>query len=400
MIRQRTHKNLSSSHRNLLPQIPEHKTQNAAEIYSQLFNSSSDPILILSSGLQIEYANAAADKFFNFSPAHAKNRYFKDCVTAESLHRVNAALKEVRRKISQIRIELDAIDSHRQRVTLEVAIFPVLDGKNITGYWLVLRDVSQQRQIEELVRESEKMEAIQYLVSGTTKELQHPLLAILKRIQSIESKYDGRSFEYVSFKEFTYIMDFLKVISKQIKNCYDTTAKLTSLNKKRLKFESNYCQSNAVIREVARLKEQNFKNSNVNLKLRLFDKLHAVGLGELELSQIIGHIVDNALQAMPAGGHLTIVTSNLSDSHQVKIEISDEGVGISPEDLPHIFEPFFTTKQRGVDRSVGLGLSIVYSLVKAAHGEIHVKSSLRKGTSVQLIFPVAIHGKMPHHSRK
>ncbi len=120
----------------------------------------------------------------------------------------------------------------------------------------------------------------------------------------------------------------------------------------------------------------------------------------LELSQVISHIVENALQAMPAGGHLTIVMSNLSDSHQVKIEISDEGVGISPEDLPHIFEPFFTTKQRGVDRSVGLGLSIVYSLVKAAHGEIHVKSSLRKGTSVQLIFPVAIHGKMPHHSRK
>ncbi len=226
------------------------------------------------------------------------------------------------------------------------------------------------------------------------------MMSILKRIEDIENKYRRRSFEYVSFREFTGIMDFSAIMHQQVKYCYDTTAKLANLNKKHLKFESNYCQANNVIREVARLKEQVLKNSNIKVKLRLFANLSLTALGEIEFNQIISHLIDNAMHAMPGGGQLLISTSNLPDARVIRVEISDSGVGISPEDLPHIFEPFFTTKQRGVDKSAGLGLSIVYSLVKAGHGQIHVKSSLRKGTTVELILPIAHHGKDLPHSRK
>ena len=78
--------------------------------YAQLFNGASDPILILLPDLQIEYANSAADKFFNFSSAYSKGRYFKDCLTADSLHKINAAVKQARREVSQFRLELEAID--------------------------------------------------------------------------------------------------------------------------------------------------------------------------------------------------------------------------------------------------------------------------------------------------
>ncbi len=392
-------------HKNIHPRLPTSPQKPLRHIVplehcAALFNGSSDPVLILSLNLQIEFANIAAEKFFNFSQGQFKGRYFKDGLTPESLQKIHTAIKQVNRQSAQFRLELDAIDGHRQRVTMEVTIFPICEHNHIKNYHVTLRDVSQERQIEELIREAQKMEAIQYFVSGTTKELQHPLLAILKRIESLENKYRGRSFEYVSFKEFTHIMEFLEVMRKQIKSCYDTTTKLSSLNKKRLKFESNYCQANAVIREVIRLKEQNFRNANIKIRLRLSEKLSPVGLGELELGQVISHIIDNAIHAMPAQGQVTVVTTNQAETHQVKIEISDTGVGISPEDLPHIFEPFFTTKQRGAERSAGLGLSIVYSLVKAAQGQIRVKSSLRKGTSVYLVFPLADHGKTHHRLRK
>ncbi len=94
MIEQSPHKNFISARTNSPAKLSEHKLQNASEIYSQFFNGSSVPILILSSDLQIKYANSAADKFFNFLPTNSKARYFKDCVTADSLHKVNAAIKD------------------------------------------------------------------------------------------------------------------------------------------------------------------------------------------------------------------------------------------------------------------------------------------------------------------
>lgn len=400
MMRNPSTKSSTISRRKPLIQLAADKFSIGTDLYAQLFNGSSDPILILSINLQIEYANTAADKFFLLSGSGLQGKYLKEYLTAESFPRILSAVKHIQREVSQFRLEIIAVDAHRQEIVMDVTIFPIVDKKSIRSFHVVLRDVSQERQIEELVREAQKMEAIQYFVSGTSKELQHPLLAILKRIESIESKYRGRSFEYLSFKEFTHIINFLEVVRKQIKYCYGITEKLTNLNKKRLKFENDYCQANTVIREITRLKKQSFKSLDVHLKLRLSGNLSSIGLGELEFNQIINHIIDNALQAIPAGGCLSIVTSNIVNSHQVRIEISDNGVGIAPENLPHIFEPFFTTKQHGVDRSAGLGLSIVYSLVKAGHGQIHVKSSLRKGTTVQLIFPVAEHVKELQHSRK
>jgi len=270
-----------------------------------------------------------------------------------------------------------------------LTVSPRIEGKTVTGFYLNIRDFSHERQVQELVRESQKMEALQYFVSGTTKEIQHPLLAILKKIEGFEKKYVGRSFEYVSFKEFTQIMDFLKGIHGQIENCYKTTAKLTNLNKKHLKFESQYCSATDVIREIVKLKDANLQSERVKFRLRLSDKLPLISLGEIELTEIMNHIIDNALQAMPAGGQLTVASALTNGGHEVRIDISDDGVGIAPEDLAHIFEPFFTTKQRGAQHSTGLGLAIVYSLVKAAHGQIKVESSLRKGTTVHLTFPVA-----------
>lgn len=391
MLKHRTLKDVIPANGHSSIKFSANNPNNFGEVCFQFFGGASVPILVLSLDLRVYYANPAAQKIHHWVRAGSKGASFKDYVGADVWQKMIAAIKKVKQKRSECRLELNVRDAHGDQTTLKVTVFPLFENNAIAGFWLILRDVSQERQIQDIVHESQKMEAMQYLVSGTTKELQHPLLAILKRIESLMSKYHGRSFEYVSFKEFTHIMDVLSIMRRQIKNCYETTEKLTRFNKKRLKFEQNYSQPNVVIREVVRIKEQNFKNSNVTLKLRLFDKLPTVNLGELELNQILGHIVDNALQALPAGGQITIATVSLPDSQQVKIEISDNGVGISPEDLPHIFEPFFTTKQRGVERSAGLGLSIVYSLVKAANGQIHVKSSLRKGTIVQLVFPVARH---------
>jgi len=93
----------------------------------------------------------------------------------------------------------------------------------------------------------------------------------------------------------------------------------------------------------------------------------------------------NAIQAMAAGGTITVRASRDVGDY-VRVDVSDTGVGIKPEDLGHIFDPFFTTK--GVGRGTGLGLSVSYGIVKKQGGYIEVKSRVNEGTTFSVFLPL------------
>jgi len=102
-----------------------------------------------------------------------------------------------------------------------------------------------------------------------------------------------------------------------------------------------------------------------------------------EVQQAIVALLVNAVEAMPEGGRLTLAASASPDS--LHVEVTDTGVGISPQALPHIFEPFFTTKEAG--SGVGLGLSVVYGIVQRHKGRIEVDSQPGRGTTFRIELP-------------
>jgi len=87
---------------------------------------------------------------------------------------------------------------------------------------------------------------------------------------------------------------------------------------------------------------------------------------------------------MPGGGSIEIEASQDSPGY-LRVDVSDTGIGIKPEDLEHIFDPFFTTK--GVGRGTGLGLSVTYSIIKTHGGYIEVKSEVNVGTTFSVFLP-------------
>ncbi len=111
--------------------------------------------------------------------------------------------------------------------------------------------------------------------------------------------------------------------------------------------------------------------------------LPAQNLPGSDLATALGNILDNALDAMPTGGRLYVVTS--VHDHEVRIEIEDTGQGISPAHLPRVFEPFFSTKE--VDQGSGLGLSVSYGTVKSLGGDIVISSQPGQGTRVVVTLP-------------
>ncbi len=249
-----------------------------------------------------------------------------------------------------------------------------------------LVDLSSRVGQEERLRELSKMQALGLFVSGTAQEVMHPLEAIRVLVRKILEKYQAREFEYIGFREYEEIMKSIEHIANRVDNCCEITEKLLKLNKKRAGLQKKRSDLNQVIKSTSQILSQQMSLSNIQLTLKLSPSLPLAAVEEGEVSEIMSHIVANAIQAMPSGGDLHI-KSYWGDDQMIHLEVKDEGVGIPKEDLPRIFEPFFTTKQRGVGKNIGLGLSIVYSIVKGAGGDISVRSSLTHGTIVSILLP-------------
>jgi two-component system NtrC family sensor kinase len=107
-----------------------------------------------------------------------------------------------------------------------------------------------------------------------------------------------------------------------------------------------------------------------------------------QLRQVFLNLLSNAKDAMPEGGELTINTQG--NGKQVRVQVTDTGVGIKPENLDKIFETFFTTKTDTV-KGVGLGLSVCYGFIKDHGGDITVESQLGVGTTFNVVLPTEDH---------
>ncbi|MBI5894837.1 MAG: hypothetical protein HZB24_02075, partial [Desulfobacterales bacterium] len=103
------------------------------------------------------------------------------------------------------------------------------------------------------------------------------------------------------------------------------------------------------------------------------------------MQQCLMNLFFNAIEAMPKGGTLTVTGGNIVNDKRVWLSITDTGNGIKPEDLPRIFEPFYSTKGNG--KGVGLGLSMVYGIIREHNGTIEVQSEPGKGSTFKMVLP-------------
>ena len=227
------------------------------------------------------------------------------------------------------------------------------------------------------------------IISGLAHELDSPLKSISARTKKLINDYKNRDFEFISFKDFKVIIATLEQLDRQLEHCSQTTTRMLYVGKRLSRLEENKSQINDVIKNISGDLSLQLKSARVKLVLRLGKELPLVTLGPVECHQVVHNVIINAIQAMPGGGIIKVRTFFDKVRGGVGIDITDDGVGISPDHLPKVFEPFFTTKERGIDKSAGLGLSIIYSIVNAVEGNVLIKSSLRNGTTVQIFLPVS-----------
>jgi two-component system NtrC family sensor kinase len=193
--------------------------------------------------------------------------------------------------------------------------------------------------------------------------------------------------------------DYLSLMTPELERCGKIVSGLLSFSRESV-LEYASINLNEVLEAVIALIHHKLELQSIKLATHLYPGLLWVRGNASRLEQCLLNLVFNAMEAMPEGGDLWVM-SELDAAHkQVRVEIRDTGSGIDAENQNHIFDPFFTTKEAG--QGTGLGLSIAYGIVKNHSGHIRVKSDAGKGSSFFLQFPFLLlprNGMEDNHGR-
>lgn len=268
----------------------------------------------------------------------------------------------------------------------EITISPIRNSKgNITHFVAIKRDITEQAIIEKQLYEFQKMEAIKTLTRGFAQDL---------------DDYIGAVVGYTDL----VLLDVRKnsITQRNLKQILNASKKAKKLFNQLLLF-SNETNTNKRPVELSLILAKNIENvihslpDNIKFNKNIKSKLSLILASSSQIHEVINNLFSNAIYAMKEKGGVLSVEINeyyseinsiitkkyIEPGKYIRLTISDTGCGIDPSCMQNIFEPYFTTKKN----RKGLGLSIVYSIVKAHKGETIVYSEVNKGSKFHILLP-------------
>lgn len=277
----------------------------------------------------------------------------------------------------------------------EGVVGPAVDANGISvGTVIVMRDITAERELERELRQSQKLEAIGRLAKGVAHDFTNMLMVINGSAEALKMMFADRP----------DILPHLDRILEATGRSAALTAQLMAFAR-RQPLSLRTMNINRVIESLRDLIARSIRGNIVVTLDTCADAAYA-DIDPAQIEQIIMHLVVNAQDAMPKGGHLTIATriitllpeeapqvrDVLSARDQVRgdyirILVSDTGVGMEPDLQQRVFDPFFTTK--GSESSTGLGLSTVYGIIKQHNGHVTLYSNTGVGTTFSVYIPLS-----------
>jgi len=227
----------------------------------------------------------------------------------------------------------------------------------------------------------ERIASLGKLSSSVAHEINNPLSGILVYTKLIHKQLSNPE---LNAAKKDSILRQLKLIENETKRCGDIVKGLLDFSRKTQEdFESKHLHE--ILQETYELMTHPMRIANISFLKDFAAKSDLIFCSPNQIKQACVAILVNASEAVLENGEIVISTKN-ADGDTLRIEISDNGIGIPSDDIPHIFEPFFSTKH---DTSgIGLGLAIVHGIVKSHNGKIEVKSEIGKGTSISITLPL------------
>jgi len=361
------------------------------EYFRSLIETSTDMIVVLDAEGRFRYVSPSSERLIGYSPAELLGTVAFDLVHPDDADwlkgRVYAAVianrtiddRPVVFRLRHKNGTWRTIDSHGRNMIAHPAIRGVL---------INARDVTERRQLEERLRQAQKMEAVGRLAGGIAHDFNNLLTAILGYSDLVAGR------EQLDDETRSEVRE----IRKAAERAAALTRQLLAFSRKQV-LQPKVLDLNRLVTDTEALMRR-LIGENIDLRTSLAPDLPPIRADRSQIEQVVVNLVVNARDAMPDGGTLTIETRNavfgrgdlehepeLGPGSYVVLAVSDTGHGMSAEVQANIFDPFFTTKPPG--QGTGLGLPTVLGIVKQSGGRIVFTSRVGAGTRFEVHLPAA-----------
>jgi two-component system, cell cycle sensor histidine kinase and response regulator CckA len=364
------------------------KLRKSEEKYRNILETMEDVYFEVDLKGRLIFFNDAACDVMGYSRDELMGKHYREYTSPETTKRMFTDFQEEylsgeRKEI----VDYEVITKSGSPRLMQVSSNLLRDQNGIPiGFRALARDVTNRRRLEAQLLQAQKMEAVGTLAGGIAHDFNNLLMGI--------QGYTSLMLLDLSASHTHY--EKLRRIEDQVQSGADLTRQLLGFARGG-RYEVKPTNLNEIIKKTSSMFGRTKKEIAIHRKLK--KDLWAVEVDQGQMEQVFLNLYVNAWQAMPGGGDIYLETQNafLSDDEitrnaiepglYVQISVADTGVGMNEKTKGRIFDPFFTTKEMG--RGTGLGLAMVYGIIRGHRGAIHVTSELGHGTMFTIYLPAS-----------
>jgi len=353
------------------------------DYFAHVIDSVGDGVIVLDKKHTITFLNPAAEEISGFSRRQAVGSEFSEIFRGEDV------LLEMVTKTSDTGMTISDHENvvlkkgpHVTPINATTSPLLLANGECI-GIVLVLRDISNIRELEDAVRQADRLSTLGALAAGLAHEIKNPLGGIKGAAQLMERELPVGS----DLREYTCIM--LKEVGR-VNRIVEELLNLTTPRK----LELSHVDIHQVLGDIVTLQKRAAITKNIAFVQDFDLSIPPILADEALVTQLFLNLIKNGVEALNDNGQIRISTRVLSDysmtkkgerfSRMVVIDVTDDGAGIPKEMMENLFTPFFTTKSKGT----GLGLAICHKIVTEHRGMIRVDSEPGKGSNFTVMLPL------------
>jgi PAS domain S-box-containing protein len=324
--------------------------------YRSLVESAEDFIFTVDPYCKFQSMNSFTSDFFKCRAEDHLGKELSSLFPKKMSDRLQQLIQRVFKSGKSIRDE-SGVDFDGLQIVIDANMVPVRSEEtDVTWVLCIARDITEDKKLERHLIHTEKLASLGVLAAGVAHEINNPLGVILGFSDLMLRKKDKSSQDYQD----------LKIIERQGLHCKEIVENLLSFVHTGEDNGHRQTDLNLCIKDAIKIANYRFEKERTSLSTQFSDTIPLVLGDSRKLQQVFLNLINNAVDAMPKGGKLTIQTFMDKRLHMVVVRFQDEGIAIADKDIAHIFEPFFTTKPEG--KGTGLGLFVSYGIITGLGG--------------------------------
>lgn len=332
-----------------------------------ILSNMAEAVIAIDDESKIIFVNSASEKIFNFSQPLVIGEYLWKVIRNEELLNLFSLAKSNGKILNQ---EINFYFPFRKIFRVSISSFKIKNRSS--GLVMIFHDITELKKLEQV-----KID----FVANVSHELRTPLTNVKGYIETLKN---GAINDLKVAKEFLEILDQQ---TDKINNIINDLLLLSHLESGEANISLTAVDVSEVVRKVFESFRDRIEEKKLKLNIKIPSQLSPVKANRNYLEQVFNNLLDNAIKFTPAGGEINISARSLGN--KVEMEVKDNGIGISQDDLERVFERFYQVdKERSPEnKGTGLGLSIVKHIIRIFGGQIDVESELGKGTRFYFTLP-------------